>query len=60
LEVIRILVLTSKRKGMMIQNRNLVGDLELYPKSEVNEVMEQNPSKKTGLMSVKGTDVEQV
>ena len=43
---------------MMAQNKNLGGDSELNPKS-VNKVMEQRPSKKTELMSVKGADVKQ-
>jgi len=42
----------------MTLNRNLNRNSELSPEREGNVMMEQNPSKKTELMSVKGTDVK--
>ena len=42
----------------MTQNKFLGEEVKLNPKCEVNRVMEQNPSKKTKLMSVKRADVK--
>jgi len=42
----------------MTPTRKLEKKLELYPQRRVNVVMEQNPSKKTGLMSETGADVK--
>jgi hypothetical protein len=51
----------SKREEMMIQNRNLGRDLELYPKSEVNRAMKTEPiGEAMKLKSVKGTDVKSI
>ena len=42
----------------MIASKNSEKKLRLNSSGRINEVMEQNPLKKTELMSVKGADVK--
>jgi hypothetical protein len=45
---------------MMTQKRNVKKDLKWNLQRKRNEMMEQNPSEKTELVSVKGTDVKRI
>jgi hypothetical protein len=51
-------IFNVKKENNMTANRILGKDSIGNPKREVNKVMEQNPSEKTELMSVKGADAK--